>query len=425
MSVLRVTPHGTLPAGDCLAPLLDSLRRQQPVLVQTPVSRLLALLDDFAGRLPSDPRTREIEGVAYLAAWLRRPSLQQILELNLHGNPAFLDGLVPVGRGYLAAKPHGLVAMWMAGNVPALPLFSLVPALLAKNVCLAKLASPETQATERLLAVLAESQGEGLTGQDLLAAMALVWFDYRRRELNEELSQAADAQVIWGGREAVRAIAALPRAEHCVQIVFGPKYSIGLVDRRCLESGNVQAVAAGFGRDIAAFDQRACSAPQTIFIERNARHSIRQVGEIFSRQLERLPPNADADAYTTMQILSARARYAMDPERDVLASSQGVHWTVCMDREPVLKEAVQSRTLFLTEVGSWREVVPLLSPRVQTVGMAFGEEAEALAFAEAATAAGVARCVPPGTMNHFESPWDGKLLVHELVRWVTFKPWRA
>jgi hypothetical protein len=93
-----------------------------------------------------------------------------------------------------------------------------------------------------------------------------------------------------------------------------------------------------------------------------------------------------------------------------------------MDREVALKEAVQSRTVFLTEVESWREVIRLLTPKVQTVGAAVGDPEEMLAFAEAATQAGVARCVRPGIMNNHESPWDGKLLVNQLVRWVTLKP---
>ena len=108
----------------------------------------------------------------------------------------------------------------------------------------------------------------------------MVWFDYRQRPLNEEMSLAADARVVWGGREAVRAITALPRREHCVDVVFGPKYSIGLIDRKRLEAGGeaLEDAVAGFVRDVAVFDQRACSAPQTIFIERNARRSLAEVG---------------------------------------------------------------------------------------------------------------------------------------------------
>ncbi len=73
-------------------------------------------------------------------------------------------------------------------------------------------------------------------------------------------------------------------------------------------------------------------------------------------------------------------------------------------------------------VESWREVIPLLTPKVQTGGVAPADPEEMLAFAEAATQAAAARCVRPGIMNNHESPWDRKLLVGQLVRWVTLKP---
>ena len=424
MSVLEFLPGGGTAQHDALGPVVDALRARGPWLAEVPVDTLLALFDDFAGRLMRDPRTQGIEGAMFLAAWLKRHNLENLLGLDLNGNPTYLDGFQPHGRDYLAAKPHGLVAMWMAGNVATLPMFSLVPGLLTKNACLVKLAQPEPQGIDHLLAVLAESGAEGLQGEELLEAAAVVWFDFRQGELSEAMSRAADAKVIWGGTSAIEAITRLPRPEHCVEIVFGPKYSIGVIDRKRLEGDEraLDEAVAGFVRDVAIFDQRACSAPQTIFVERNARWSLRQIAERFGRHLERLGPKPGSDPYTTMQILEARASWAMDESRDVMASADGANWTVCLDREASLKEAVQSRTVFLTEVGSWRDVIPLLSPKVQTVGIAFAEREDAVALAEAATRAGAVRCVRPGLMNNYESPWDGKLLVSQLVRWVTLKP---
>ena len=422
-SVLRITPEGAEPTGESLTPLVEALRLKRSWLARIPIDRLLALFDDFARRLLSDPRTSRLEGAMFVAAWMGRRNLQQLVELNVHGNPAYLDGFVAHGRNYLAAKPHGLVAMWMPGNVATLPLFSLVPALLAKNVCLVKLALPDPAGVDQLLAVLAESEVEGLRGADLLEAVAVVWFDYRSRELNEQMSLAADAKIIWGGAEAVRAISLLPRREHCVEIVFGPKYSIGVLGRKLTEDdAALDSAVAALVRDVAIFDQRACSAPQTIFVERSGRRSLHEVGEIFARHFARLPPKPALDAYTTMQIVNVRARWAIDESKDVIASTDGANWTVCMDREASLKEAVQSRTIFLTEVDSWRDILPLLGPKVQTIGVALGDSDETLALAEAATEAGVARCVRPGLMNNYESPWDGKMVLGQLVRWVTLKP---
>ena len=78
MSVLRITPDGPQPAGESLAPIVESLERAALAARAIPVDRLLALFDDFSGRLLARPRTRHLEGVVFLSAWLGRRNLQQI-----------------------------------------------------------------------------------------------------------------------------------------------------------------------------------------------------------------------------------------------------------------------------------------------------------------------------------------------------------
>ena len=421
MRVTRFLPSGKESVAS-LGPLVESLHQYRQALSQVPIAALLDLFDDFGRRLPQDPETRTLDGIAFLSSWLRRSNLEAMLRLNLGGSPAFLDGFVPVGSLKLAAKPRGLVSMWIAGNVPTLPLFSIVSALLGKNVCLVKLAMESTEGMSPMLNVLGQSTASSLEGSELLRAVSVVWFDYQHRDLSEQMSRAADTKVMWGGAPALQAISAMPRQEHCTEIAFGPKYSFGLLDRKRLDRDEgLDSVIAAFVRDIAAFDQRACSAPQTIFVEKNARLSLREVAEIFARHFRRLPPKPSLDFYSTVCILNARAEWALDDRRDVLASGPEANWTICMDRQASMKDAVQSRTVFLSEVESWTAILPLLSPKIQSAGIAFGDAADAEAFANQATLRGVARCVRPGLMNGFESPWDGKLPISELVRWVSLK----
>lgn len=421
---MRVTQF--LPTGkrftDSLTPLVEALSQHRSALAEIPVAALLDLFDDFGRRLLQHPDTKTLDGVAFLSTWLRRSNLEGMLRLNLGGSPGFLDGFLPVGSLKLAARPRGLISMWMAGNVPTLPLFSMVPALLAKNICLVKLALENDQGMIPLLTVLSQSEVAGLNGSELLSFVAVIWFDHQYQDLNEQMSWAADTKIMWGGGPALKAISALPRQEHCTEIAFGPKYSIGVLDRKCLErSEGINTVIAAFVRDIAAFDQRACSAPQTIFVEKNSHLSLRQVAELFAQQFRRLPPKPSLDFYTTVRILNVRAEWALDNQRDVIASGPEANWTICMDSAVSMKEAVQSRTIFLTEINSWEQILPLITPKIQSVGMAFGDPPDAEAFANQATLRGVARCVRPGLMNGFESPWDGKLLISEVVRWVSFK----
>lgn len=146
------------------------------------------------------------------------------------------------------------------------------------------------------------------------------------------------------------------------------------------------------------------------------------MGEKFAERFEKLNPKRNQDAFTTISIMNARAAWALSEDRDVIASKGGADWTVCMDREVALKEAIQSRTLFLAEVDCLQQVIELLSQRVQTIGIVFLETEVALQFAESATLAGAVRCVRPGLMNVHGSPWDGRLFINDLVRWVTLKP---
>ncbi|NKB87404.1 MAG: hypothetical protein GKS06_04195 [Acidobacteria bacterium] len=408
-----------------LSGVIGGLRAAQPSLVAASNDDLLELLADFGGRLLRDPATMRLDGVVFLAAWLKRANLEGMLELNLGGREAALEGFIPLGEGArgtrIAARPHGLVSMWMAGNVPTLAAFSFIPALLARNVCLVKLADPEA-GMDRILDVLARSEGPGVSGRELADCVGVVWYSSEERDLSVEMSRAADAKVVWGGRGAIEGVRALPQADHCVNIDFGPKYSIGMIDAGIQQdSEQLDAAVAAFVRDIAIFDQRACSSPQTIFVERGEL-SLADVGDRFAAAFSKLPPKPDLDAYTTVQIVNTRAQWALDEVRDVIASADGANWTVCMDQEVSLKEAIQSRTVFLSAVDSSEHVIPLISPRVQTVGIAFGDPDKAAAFAAAATLKGAVRCVRPGLMNVQESPWDGKLLINQLVRWVTLKP---
>ncbi len=421
MSGVHFRPGTRTEAFDDLETIVGELPSRRAWMAAASTVSLLELLGLFGSRLLEDPRTRGLDGLTFLSAWLRPSNLEKMLALNLGDRVAALDGFIDADDRQLAAMPHGLVSMWMAGNVPTLPIFALVPALLARNVCLVKLADAEPGGIDAMLEVLAGCSVQGLSGDELCACLAVVWYSSSERHPGAAMSLAADAKVTWGGQAAIEGIRALPQLPHCVSVEFGPKYSIGVIGAALhSQPAELDDVVASFVRDIAIFDQRACSSPQTIFVE-GGNGALGDVGARFAAALERLPPKPDLDAYTTVQIANVRAEWALDEKRDVIASRDGANWTVCMDTDVSLNEAVQSRTVFLTAVESWRQIVPLIDPRVQTVGLALGDDHEARAFAEAATLAGAARCVRPGLMNVQESPWDGKLLINQLVRWVSLK----
>lgn len=396
--------------------LVTQVRARSEWLHGLAAEQILALLDDFAARLAAEARTASVEGGSFLVFWLRRKNLERLLDLNLGAaGRASLDRFVEVPGGLLRAQPAGVVGHWVAGNVPTLSLFSWVLSLLVKNAAVVRVSEQTLDAVAPFLEVFGSAHIDGLTGAQVLDTARFVHFHRDNQDCHRALSLAVDARVIWGSAQAVQAVTALPRQEHCNELVFGPKYSLGVMDRETQET-RLAEVARAFVRDILIFDQRACSSPQTIFVEPSSLDPEKLV-EVFAEQFRRAAPKAEIDTYTATRIYTTRALWGLQEDR-TFRGAAGADWTVCYDTVVELKEAVQSRTVFLTRVADVMDVVPLLNPKIQTIGLAIADRERALRFADAATRRGVSRCVKPGLMNVYDLPWDGKLALSELVRWV-------
>ena len=128
-------------------------------------------------------------------------------------------------------------------------------------------------------------------------------------------------------------------------------------------------------------------------------------------------PKRDIEQFTSCQILRARATYALRADAS-FRSSADLTYTILLERQAALRDALQSRALYVMIVGDLKEVVPLLSQKIQTVGVAIRDAEKRLAFSEAAALAGVARCVQqPSAMNIDDMPGDGLLPINRLIRW--------
>lgn len=82
-----------------------------------------------------------------------------------------------------------------------------------------------------------------------------------------------------------------------------------------------------------------------------------------------------------------------------------------------LKEPIYGRTIFLKEVENLLDLSNLITPRIQTIGIAFEDNNKIMNFANAVSLKGVDRLVRVGSMNLYDSPWDGMLFMSEIVKW--------
>jgi hypothetical protein len=407
---------------DTLEPIETSLHAQLDFIQSVPQEVLVHLVSQLSEEILHEPSFRTIPGIGFLMAWLKKQNLQDLITSNLQGY-SFEKFILAPPRLQVRLQPRGVVVHWVAGNVPTLSLFSLVQSLLCKNANILRVpqhnANLVAQLLEKLSRVQTEFEGKQYYGKDILKSIVVLYFPSSDVDLNISLSLLADCKVMWGGGNAIEAIRKYPQQEHCEQIIFGPKYSFCVIDSASLSDEKIydQIVL-----DAILFEQTACSSPHVVFIEKS-NHPIKIYAQRLSAAFERLStryPKGAMLPYTATRILNARAEFLLYEEKDVLASKD-LTWTVLIGGEFELPVGIQSRTLYLKETNSVIDVIPLITSKVQTVGIAIQDPVTRENFCTQVTRKGVSRCVPIGKMHSYDSPWDGMYMMQRLVRYCTMK----
>ena len=182
------------------------------------VSEIIAIVDRAIARLldPADPYRREAEqllpivtgydaemirlGLTSFFKTFRAPQLQRFVAEDF-ANPKLLDEFQPGAKGGAARAfgPELLVHVW-AGNVPALPLWSLVCGLLVKAGSIGKLPSAEPLFAGLFARLLAEVH------PPLADCLAVVWWRGGDEAQAAPLYARADVVLAYGGNDALEQI---------------------------------------------------------------------------------------------------------------------------------------------------------------------------------------------------------------------------
>lgn len=171
--------------------------------------------------------------------------------------------------------PLGVLLHIAAGNADGLPAFSVLEGLLAGNINILKLPAAEGGISVRLLQELIKAEPQ-------LAEYIYV-FDYSSKDIEhmEKLISAADAVVVWGGREAVSALRKLVPA-NVKLIEWGHKISFAYIT----EQGMTIRGLEGLAKNIADTGQLLCSSLQGIFLDTDNMKKIYEFCEQFLPILE-------------------------------------------------------------------------------------------------------------------------------------------
>lgn len=345
----------------------------------------------------------------------RTPQLQRFLFEDL-GGADMLNGFAPQVTGGLthAVGVTLLTHVW-AGNVPGLPLWSLISGLMVKAGNLGKVSAGEP--------VLASVFASTLTRlfPSVGNACAVLWWDRLDHASAQTVWDASEAVIAFGGDEALADLQRqMPPGVRFLP--HGHKISFGAVGLEALSATRAPRMARLAAEDVVRHEQQGCYSPQVFYVEQGAQTSPQEFAERLAAELQQLSdrfPRPQPTLTEAAQIAQWRSRFEWDPQ--VTLIGQPEHgWSVVFHAQPLmLSPGPLHRCVQVVALGNLDELPEVLAPRrrqLQSAGLAVApERLQPLAMRLAAC--GVTRICALGHMPLPAAGWhnDGRPSLLDLV----------
>ncbi len=372
------------------------------------LARLAASLD----RRSQQPST--VDGAALLDAWLGtveefrdprspvsialRPALRRLCGLSASGLDAALEAVLggvtgEPAREILSSPPvdgrRGLATVVLAGNLPALFVQPLLPALALRRPVLLKSPSSEPLFApvfvDRLLQRLPALEGE----------LAAVTWPGGDDTLEPGVLESSALVLAYGNAAAIDDL-----RERCGNrlLPFGPRASVAVVGSEAFEDD----VFAGLAADIALFDQRGCLCVQAVYTDGPAREVADRLASALELQAAAWPPGEvePVTAAAVQQVrIDARLRGLYQPPLDLVAG------TVLVEPLPGFAPSPGLRTVRIQPVSDLSSIPDLLQPHAPRLQGAALAGKNAWELAPALEALGLSRVAPPGELQSADALW--------------------
>ncbi len=403
------------------------------------VSQIVAVIDRAVARLldPQDPYRQQADrllpvitgydaemvrlGLTSFLKTFRAPQLQRFVAEDF-ANPKLLDEFQPRPKGG-AARAYGpelLFHSW-AGNVPALPLWSLVCGLLVKAGSIGKLPSAEPLFASLFARLLAEVH------PPLADCLAVVWWKGGDAAQSAAVYAEADTVLAYGGNAALDDIRRqLPVTTRFLP--YGHKLGFGVIGVAALDTLRGPATARLAAHDVMRYDQQGCYSPHVFYVERGGKVSPHEFAQHLASELanlqHRFPRRALAleDAAAVAGWRQAGELQSLSADGGVeLIGVDGADWGVAYADQPrTLAPTALNRSIQVVAVDRLDDVVGQVEahrPFLQTAGLAVAPH-DLFRLSELLGAAGVTRIAAIGSMTSPEAGWhhDGRFNLLDLVR---------
>jgi len=310
-------------------------------------------------------------------------------------------------------QPLGVILHIGAGNALGLSAFSVIEGLLTGNINILKLPEHEGGLSSKILMRLVAIEPR------LKPYIYVVDVSSNNSEVIGKLVEMANAVVVWGSDEAIRAIRKLA-PPHLPIIEWGHRLSFAYFTKR----GKDEKDLAGLARDICLTDQLYCSSPQCVFYETDNNTELDNFAQRLAKHIENVAteyPSSSRPIDVQAQITWTHELVKMEEilEEKRLITDEKKQYGVMVDYNAELKASPLFRNIWAMPIKR-RNLLGLLRTHkghLQTVGLSCDKE-ELDELSNILYAAGVNRITSCGYMsvNYSGEPHDGVYALGRYVR---------
>ncbi|MBM3861355.1 MAG: hypothetical protein FJ395_17140 [Verrucomicrobia bacterium] len=347
-------------------------------------------------------------------------SLGVFLDREL-GDRRALDEFHPHGPAQARAFGVPLIVHWLAGNVPAPGIHSILNGLLLRSGNVVRMSQHDTVFPRLFVESVREAD------PDLAMGVELLEWPHTDAALTQAAMAKADAVIAHGDDSTM---AALRRAAPAgaTFIGYGQKVSFAYLCREAMTVDQLPALAAAAAEDVSVYDQQGCLSPHVIYVEERGALSPRKFAAALAEAMgafqARIPRGAltmeEAAAISTTRN-GYEFRSASDRRIALWASDKPNEWLVVYEDDPSFAPSCLNRVVFVKPTDGGRRVLEAIqrhAARISTVGVAPISE-RTTEFAAQLARLGIHRVCPLGQMQRPPLWWfhDGRANLSPLVRW--------
>lgn len=319
----------------------------------------------------------------------------------------------PVRQGW---RPLGTLLHISAGNVDALPAFSVIEGLLTGNVNLLKLPREDNGLSAAALELLCEFEPSIRPFVEILDVPS------EDIETLQALAALADAVVVWGGEEAIRAVRRMASPDTRI-VEWGHKLSFAYFSGEPSDDALRSAAS-----NICATEQLYCSSCQGIFVDTDDFETVCRFAEHFAAILSEVSqktPRLDGEAVRaqkTLEVYTEQLEALRDPNAKRVFRAEGA--SVIAYRDSALAASYQFRCPWVKPLPKERLLETLLPQKslLQTVFLSCPDDSRE-PLTELLLCAGVVRITDGRRMSeeYCALPHDGEYPLRRYMKRISIE----